>query len=453
MNVVHAPSSLNTKAGSSTVFSSAPKLPPHSPAVDGSNRSGEVGILGDAAQKAGARNSQARQARNKVGARTGVRARVEVGPELQGTSPSPKRVKRSPRGGSPTTSAVSREEVSPARGDNTPKGPTIASTPTTLSRKELDSEAPVGKQPAGGAKERGVDPTPSELIAWWEAIRKAADNATWPGTGKVPALSGEAAQALDRELASYGWLLQYKPGFKHFARYVLMPSTFGKVAPELEFLAERLREKRATRGEASTNGTPRKSTKSPKLPLLLTHRAAQTPPQLALATATVDDLCPPPVGDGASDADLSVRTREVQMWPGGNANSLWDGVCAWLLSEDAVDVELRLPTEGRNNRQQTTVCAALAEELKNRGLECTVDDQRCVHLVHLALADPGKGWPESLKHLAKLFVERGPPTEAGRKTTAVQKKAAPKTPKPVTSSRQVSEDQSLGGTTTVRHFI
>ena len=223
MNVVHAPSSLNTKAGSSTVFSSAPKLPPHSPAVNGSNRSGEVGILGDAAQKAGARNSQARQAHNKVGARTGVRARVELGPELQGTSPSPKRVKRSPRGGSPTTCLVSREVVSPARGDNTPKGPTVASTSTTLSRKELDSEAPVGKQPAGGVKEREVDPTLSELIAWWEAIQKAANSATWRGDGKVPALPWEAARALESELASYGWLLQYKPGFKHFARFVLMP--------------------------------------------------------------------------------------------------------------------------------------------------------------------------------------------------------------------------------------
>ena len=93
------------------------------------------------------------------------------------------------------------------------------------------------------------------------------------------------------------------------------------------------------------------------------------------------------------------------MWPEINKNSLWDGVCAWLLSEEPNDVELRLLAEGRDNRQRTTSYSTLAEELKNRGLECTVDDQRCVRLVHHALADPDKGWPESLKSVARLYTE------------------------------------------------
>ena len=141
------------------------------------------------------------------------------------------------------------------------------------------------------------------------------------------------------------------------------------------------------------------------------------------------------------------------MGPGGKANSLWDGVVAWLLSEDPADEQLRRLAEGRNNRQLTTVCSNLAEELKSRGLECKVEDQRCVHLVHLALAEPGKAWPESLKHIARLFTERGPSTESSGPTTAVQKKATPKTPKPVLSGGHVSGDQGLGETITVRHFI
>ena len=99
MDVEHSPASTNTEAGISAVVSLAPTSPLQSPAVDRSNLSGEVGTLGEAVQKAGARDGQAGQARNKGGGQDGSQRAGGRGAGTSGQISQPQKGQEKPEGG------------------------------------------------------------------------------------------------------------------------------------------------------------------------------------------------------------------------------------------------------------------------------------------------------------------------------------------------------------------